>query len=1815
MDGLSVQNSATNLYISSSLTNGQTVTVRVSTANDCSVLSTGITTTVNAVPVLTLTSSDADNIICQGETVTFTASSTVAASFDFLINGSVVQSGAANTFTTTGLTNGQTVMVRATTTNSCAALSSGITITVNSMPVVTLVSSDADNAICQGETVTFTASSTVAASFDFLINGSVVQSGTANTFTTTGLTNGQTVTVRATTASGCSTLSSGITTTVNAVPVLTLTSSDADNIICQGETVTFTASSSIPVSNYKFYVNGTLVQDGAFPTYLTSGLTNGQTVTVRATTASGCSILSSGITTTVNPLPTVVLTSSDVDNIICQGETVTFKANSATATTYEFFVDGLSVQNSATNLYISSALTNGQTVTVRVSTANACSILSAGITTAVNDLPSVTLTSSDADNIICQGETVTFKANSATATTYEFFVDGVSVQNSATNLYISSALTNGQTVKVRATTASGCFILSSGITTTVNPLPVITLTSSDADNIICQEETVTFTANSASASNYKFYINGTLVQEGAFPTYLTSGLTNGQTVTVRATTASGCSTLSSGITTTVNPLPTVVLTSSDADNIICQGETVTFTANSSTAVRYEFFVDGAPVQNSPSNKYTTSSLVNGQSIRVLVTTAASCQATSNPINFQVNPVVTVNAGADMVVCEGEPIVLTGTSSLEGNPVTVTWSGGLGIFNDIHLPSATYTPAPSEIGKTVVLTLTTVDPDGAGPCSEVADQVRVQINALPTVIFTGLGTAYCIDAASSELTGFPAGGVFSGKGIDNSIAGKNFFIPSLAGVGTHIIRYTYTDANACTNYFERSVVVHPLPSVSFTGFNSTGPGGTAQYPQDAPSIVLTGSPAGGFFTGKGLSANVFNAGAAGPGTHVIRYTYNDENGCVNFQDQTVTVLPLPEVGIGTMPDQFCSKDPDYLMTGTPAGGTFSGPGVIGGTTVFRPSNAFIGANTIRYTYKDPVSGGTNFIEKTIILYKVPDVTFSGLNASYCVDGAHAELNGFPADNDGPGGVLGVFKGPGVYPGAVEGSYLFNPRAAGTGTHRITYVFTNENGCTDSTSKQVIVYDLPLVTFSGLESLYCVEAPSAKLVGFPSGGNFSGTGISGNSFIPSLAGPGIHTITYTYTNSNGCTSTQQQQVTIYPMPVANFRFEKVCDNDEVSFSDLTPTTGSGAITAWEWNFGDPVSGSLNTSNEQNPFHLFTGPGTYSVTLKVVSAYGCENTKTMAVTIGSIPKPDFSWSGICLGESVQFTHQSTVSFSTITEWDWNFGDGTSNKVFSSTEQVAHPYASPGRYIVTLTVKTNLGCTNSIAKEIYVLPSVNTYPYFENFETTNGGWIQDGIQSSWEHGKPAGSTIAYAASGTNAWITGLATSYNINEKSYVYSPCFDFSKLTKPMISLNIWNHTQQGFDGAVLQSSVDGGLTWFNVGTIGEGINWYNQSAIIGNPGNQVIGQNGWSGMDDQWQSAKFALDNLKGYTSVRFRIAFGSNNDNPPNQILDGFAFDDVYIGERDRTVLLEHFTNSSSTEALEENAFINRLSVDTDEVVSIQYHTNFPGADPLNEVNPADPSARALFYGIPQSPRTAIDGYTVNQKFSGWGLPILSRRKLTETAFKIDVAFPVTADQYLTIKTDLTALLNVSDTLTVHVAVVEKQLTNLYDGAPVFHNVLRKMLPNAAGTKFTRTWQPGDTHSMEVSWQPVNIKDASQLAVVVFIQNDRTKEIYQAIFKQPSVIPTIITGMEPAMAETNTFTLYPNPATQKTSISFNQPVTQEYTWTIYDVVGRKIAQGVLAKGQKEVLIDVASYAEGSYVVHLSSRNKSSWYKKLLILHNK
>jgi gliding motility-associated-like protein len=222
-----------------------------------------------------------------------------------------------------------------------------------------------------------------------------------------------------------------------------------------------------------------------------------------------------------------------------------------------------------------------------------------------------------------------------------------------------------------------------------------------------------------------------------------------------------------------------------------------------------------------------------------------------------------------------------------------------------------------------------------------------------------------------------------------------------------------------------------------------------------------------------------------------------------------------------------------------------------------------------------------------------------------------------------------------------------------------------------------------------------------------------------------------------------------------------------------------------------------------------------------------------------------------------------------------------------------------------------------------------INTYPYTQDFEANNGGWLSGGTGDDWAWGAVSKPVIQTAYSGSNCWVSGglTASFYNFSERSYVQSPCFDFSSLQHPVVSVNVFWETEKTYDGAVLQYSINGGTTWINLGSSSDATdclnkNWFNSSGI-NNLNGLALPQEGWAGNvqptsgscqggngSNGWKTAAHCVPYLAGAANVLFRFAFGAGTT---CNSFDGFAFDDFSIAEAPSPV--GDFTYSCSGSAI------------------------------------------------------------------------------------------------------------------------------------------------------------------------------------------------------------------------------------------------------------------------------------------------------------
>ena len=631
-------------------------------------------------------------------------------------------------------------------------------------------------------------------------------------------------------------------------------------------------------------------------------------------------------------VPTPVVTPATVS--ICAGASTTLVASGSS--TYTWNPGNLSGA--------SQALTPATTTTYTVTGTDATTTCSKTATATVTVNPSPVVTTTATATSICIGASTTITASGAATYTW--------MPGNLTGGSVTVSPTSTTTYTVTGTNAQGCTNTSTRIIT-VNPLPVVTATSSSA--AVCAGGSVTLTGGGATS----YVWNNNVVNAVSFVPTATA------TYMVTGTDANGC--VNTAMTTvTVNPLPTVTATSSSA--AVCAGGNVTLTGGGASTYSWDNNVTDA-VSFVPTA--TTTYMVTGTDANGCVNTAM--------VTVTVNALPTVTAtSSSAAVCAGDSVALTGGGTnmyawdnnvMDGvyfiptatTTYMVTGTDSIGCSNTAMvtvtvnaLPTVTATSSSAAVcaGDSVILTgggtnmymwdnnvmngvpfmpiVTTTymvtGTDSIG-CSNSA-MVTVTVNALPTITATSSSAAVC-SGDSVMLTG----GGASTYVWDNNVMDAVSFVPT----ATTTYMVTGTDSNGCVNTASTTVAVNTLPTVSL-GPDITQCGGT---------VVLDAGNIGAIYLWSDLSTSQTNT-VSGSGSYTVIVT--DVNGCMGMDDATITINANPTVTASASSVVVCVDDASVTLTGTPTGGAWSGPGVTGSN--FNPATAGLGLQTASYSYTGP-----------------------------------------------------------------------------------------------------------------------------------------------------------------------------------------------------------------------------------------------------------------------------------------------------------------------------------------------------------------------------------------------------------------------------------------------------------------------------------------------------------------------------------------------------------------------------------------------------------------------------------------------------------------------------------------------------------------------------------------------------------------------------------------------------------------------------------------------------------------------------------------------
>ncbi|MFM8493416.1 MAG: gliding motility-associated C-terminal domain-containing protein [Bacteroidota bacterium] len=599
--------------------------------------------------------------------------------------------------------------------------------------------------------------------------------------------------------------------------------------------------------------------------------------------------------------------------------------------------------------------------------------------------------------------------------------------------------------------------------------------------------------------------------------------------------------------------------------------------------------------------------------------------------------------AATLIASNDSICIGGCITLTAQP-----SGGDCQYSFSWNPPLPPTAGPHQVCPplgTTTYSVSIQDVRGNGPVSAT---VTILVSPVPQA---GVDTTVCLQSPAFNLAPrvTPAGGWFAGPGISQAQLGT--FNPASAGVGVHNIFY---DRLGCRDSMRITVVqvqsgrtlaaCPSAPAFQLTGAVPPGgvwsgprvtPGGiytpadsaradTLYYNalgcssmriimidtveisgpttvcQNAPLFTLQFNPVGGVWSGMGVTDTLlgrFNPANMAVGVNWLVYRVN---GCRDSLPVQIT-----QIDAGPMRTYCPLNAPLLLPTGTPAGGVWSGPGILDTSTgLFNPN---VNGNASSTTYAIYSLGGcSDSLSIRLIRTNLgPDTV-----ARCLTDGVYALSAA--ALNRNPTG--GVWSGPGVNP---SGNGSFNPALVGVGFHRLYYT---ANGCTDS----VVIRVDPRPVLQP-DTAVCVLSNPFLLRSNVVGGTWSGPGIVNATtglYHPTVAGIGVHRIIQALTG--GCRDTLF--VTVQAVSSPQFT--------------LSPSTFCCRDTLWTLNAspaGGLFSGPGVVGNQFNP--RVAGVGSHWLVYSVGAGLCLRRDSTQITVLSglsinlSLPKDTF-----CVGEQVR-------------------------------------------------------------------------------------------------------------------------------------------------------------------------------------------------------------------------------------------------------------------------------------------------------------------------------------------------------------------------------------------------------------------------------------------------------------------------------------------------------------------------------------------------------------------------------------------------
>jgi len=1233
-----------------------------------------------------------------------------------------------------------------------------ITATTSPIAAVAITQTAGTNPMCPGASATFSATPTnggTAPTYQWQVNGANVGTN-STTYTTTSLTNGQSVTCIMTSNLGgvvnSPATSNAIVMTVgNTVPSVVIA---GPTVLCAGASATYTATPTNGGSTptYQWQVNAINAGTNS-STFTTSALTNGQAVTCIMTSNAGC-----------QATPTVT------------SNTITVTVNTAAATPFVENFEGAAfpptgwILQNADNGAVAWGTAGAKGLVRRAAAGNTGSATgSAGIefynyntdTTQVDNLISVPVSLVGASTA-----RMTFKR------AYKYYNDATNPSNYHDELRVYISSDCGATFGPAAYYKKGVQLASNG---TINTSFTPTVAADwDTDTLdltayVNQSVIVKFEVTNRYGNNlYLDDINFTSTTSAGPPVAnFTSAATKCATQAIQFTDASTNAPTSWAWTTT--PSAGVTITSASSQN-----PTITFATAGTYTVSHTAtnangtspsYTQAVVVNAQPTVVSTSTTVCSGQSATVTAsgantyswnTGATTAGLTINPATATTTYTVTgtttatgcTNTATGVITVNNLPtVVATSTAVCQGSSATITASGANTYSWNTGATTAGLTINP----VTATTTYTVTGTNTATTCSNTATGT-ITMNARPTV--TATSTTVC-QGSSATIT---AGGA-STYVWNTGATTAGLTINPVTATTTYTV--TGTAVNTCTNTATGTITMNARPTVTATS-----------------TTVCQGTSA--TITAGGANTYTWNTGATtagltiNPATATTTYTVTGTaaNTCTNTATGTITVTNAP------------------TMTSAATANTCSGNTLAIALTSSVPSSySWVAANTAQVTGETTTATVSGTINNTLVntsasprtvTYSVtPTSTAGGCVGATQVVSVTVNIlptvtaTSAPASGTVCAGTQVTLTGGGAntytWSGGVTNATAFTPTAT------LTYTVTGTNtttGCSNTATRLITVNAAPVMTSatsanicSGTAVNIPLTSDLASTYSWIAANNAQVTGESTTAQTTTTinntltnASATTQTVTYSVTptaTTGGCVGAAQVvSITVVPAPtMTNATTASVCTGGTLA---IALTSSIPSSYSWIAANNAQVTGESTTTQASTTINntLVNGSATaqtvtYSVTPTATTGGCVGTTQVVTITVNVLPTVTANSAPVngivCEGSQVTLTGGGANTYT------WSGG---------ATNATAFTPASTLTYTVTGT-NTTTGCSNTATKLITVnaLPTITatSNPVSGNVcegstITLNGGGA---VSYTWTGGVTNGTAFTPAASGTYT-VTG---------------------------------------------------------------------------------------------------------------------------------------------------------------------------------------------------------------------------------------------------------------------------------------------------------------------------------------------------------------------------------------------------------------------------------------------------------------------------